>query len=271
MSVSNAYERANHERFDGTSSQYYDDNRPAPPEILTEILTRYINTPRPALVVDLGSGTGLSTRLWAEHADKVIGVEPGADMRQVAMNRTSAANVSYVAGMANATGLDAESADLVTASQSFHWMEPVSTLQEAARILRPGGLFAAIDCNWPPLIHPEAEQVYDAVHARAKQIGKERGLTTEVRHFPKDKHRDSIESSGHFSYVREILLHKHDMGNAARLMGVSRSQGDAATCLNAGVSDAELGLDVLEEVADRVIGSEPVPWLWSYFVRFGVK
>ena len=41
------------------------------------------------------------------------------------------------------------SADIVTCSQSFHWMEPEPTLAEIARILRPGGVFAAYDYDWP--------------------------------------------------------------------------------------------------------------------------
>lgn len=32
-----------------------------------------------------------------------------------------------------------------TVAQALHWMEPASTLAEVARILRPGGVFAAYD------------------------------------------------------------------------------------------------------------------------------
>ena len=41
-------------------------------------------------MVDLGSGTGLSTTIWAPLADRVVGIEPSADMRRQAAARTAA-------------------------------------------------------------------------------------------------------------------------------------------------------------------------------------
>src|SRR5690606_15398774 len=105
---------------------------------------------RPALVVDVGSGTGLSTRLWAGRADQVIGIEPGDDMRRQAEAQTAAPSVRYQPGYSTATGLPDACADIVTVSQALHWMEPEPTFAEMARILRPGGVFAAFDCDWPP-------------------------------------------------------------------------------------------------------------------------
>jgi predicted RNA methylase len=43
-------------------------------------------------VVDLGSGTGLSTGIWAAHAERVVGIEPLDEMRQVAEATTTAPN-----------------------------------------------------------------------------------------------------------------------------------------------------------------------------------
>jgi protein-L-isoaspartate O-methyltransferase len=43
-----------------------------------------VQAPTPALVVDLGSGTGLSTAVWAEQARRVIGLEPLAAFRREA-------------------------------------------------------------------------------------------------------------------------------------------------------------------------------------------
>ena len=46
-----------------------------PPPVLLDILTQLIDTPHHALVVDLGSGTGLSTMIWSAQAQHVIGIE----------------------------------------------------------------------------------------------------------------------------------------------------------------------------------------------------
>jgi predicted O-methyltransferase YrrM len=46
----------------------YDVHRPSPPEALLDVLSLLAQVERPKLVVDLGTGTGtgLSTRVWAE-------------------------------------------------------------------------------------------------------------------------------------------------------------------------------------------------------------
>ena len=63
----------------------YDQVRPTPPSALLDLLTQLIHMPHPTLVVDLGSGTGLSTAIWGERAERVIGIEPNTDMRQEAI------------------------------------------------------------------------------------------------------------------------------------------------------------------------------------------
>ena len=53
----------------------YDRYRPRPPLALLDVLCRYARVERPALVVDLGCGTGLSTRAWSGVAERAVGVE----------------------------------------------------------------------------------------------------------------------------------------------------------------------------------------------------
>jgi SAM-dependent methyltransferase len=121
-------------------AERYEAYRPRPPRALLELLPPLTGRQRLRLVVDLGSGTGLSTRFWADTADEAVGVEPQDAMRSYAEQVTQAANVRYVAGSSYETGLPDGSADLVTASQSFHWMRPAPTFAEVERVLRPGGV-----------------------------------------------------------------------------------------------------------------------------------
>src|SRR5437867_24681 len=58
----------------------YDRFRPRTPRALVDLLCRYALAGRPALVVDLGCGTGLSTRVWSDVAERVVGVEPNGAM-----------------------------------------------------------------------------------------------------------------------------------------------------------------------------------------------
>ncbi|GAB4203851.1 MAG: hypothetical protein OHK0022_28410 [Roseiflexaceae bacterium] len=272
--MSGAHHNANIERFSGIAA-LYDSYRPQPPAALPGILTQLAGVERPALVVDVGSGSGLSTRLWAAHAARVIGVEPGEDMRRQAEARNSelppGADVSYRAGSSSATGLPDGCADIVTISQALHWMEPGPTFAEVARILRPGGVFAAYDCDWPPTVHWQAEAAYMACAARAAALEAELGLDRQIRRWGKNGHLERIHASGVFRYVKEITLHSIEQGGAGRLVGLALSQGGIAGLLKHGVSEGAIGLDTLYEVASRTIGDQPRPWYFSYRVRIGVR
>src|SRR5215472_5054185 len=95
---------ANVERFMGFADTYA-KFRPTMPTVILEILTQLAHVPRPRLVVDIGSGTGLSTYIWADRAEKVIGVEPSDDMRRQAESQArNIPNVSFQQGLSSATG-----------------------------------------------------------------------------------------------------------------------------------------------------------------------
>jgi predicted O-methyltransferase YrrM len=57
-------------RLSGAFVARYNDLRPKPPEELFELLVSLAPSAPPALVVDLGAGTGISTALWAAYADR---------------------------------------------------------------------------------------------------------------------------------------------------------------------------------------------------------
>jgi SAM-dependent methyltransferase len=241
----------------------YDANRPSPPSALVDLLCLVTQVERPRLVVDLGSGTGLSTRVWAHRADEVVGVEASEEMRARAEEATVAPNVRFVQAFADASGLPDGAADIVTCSQSFHWMEPEPTLAEVARILRPGGVFAAYDHDWPPVVHWEVERAFDDMRNR---LGPHRAGTLR-----KEGHLELMEASRRFRFTREATLHSLERGSADRLVGMALSLGTLSVALEAGVSEEELGLANLRETAARVLGDNEVSWFMCYRVRLGVK
>jgi ubiquinone/menaquinone biosynthesis C-methylase UbiE len=250
----------------------YDRVRSMPPPVLLDLLTQLIDLPHPTLVVDMGSGTGLSTAIWGERAARVIGIEPNADMRKEATHKVEdypwAAHIEYREGVAHQTGLPDECADIVTAAQSFHWMEPTTTLAEVARILRPGGLFAAYDYDWPPTIHWELDQLVLAVTSRFMELMRERGLTHSLKIWSKNKSLDPLRESGHFRFTREVMLHSVELGDAARFLEMRQSSAFSGQFQ---FTDQEIGLDRLRQAALQYIGSEPIPWYFSYRVRIGIK
>jgi len=252
----------------------YDWARPTPPPALLELLTQLIGMPHPALVVDLGSGTGLSTAIWGERAELVIGIEPNADMRNTAVYKLEghpySTHIDYREGTGQRTGLPNESADIVTAAQSFHWMDPTSTLAEILRILRPGGLFAAYDYDWPPALNWELEQVYQEVDERFDELMQERGLTGNLPRWPKHSHLDRMRDSS-FRFARELFLHHIEQGDAARFLEMVRTNAYSQQFKLNTITEEEVGFDRLTRMAHLMLGSKAIPWYFSYRVRIGIK
>lgn len=217
-------------------------------------------------MVDFGSGTGLSTRAWAERADEVVGIEASPEMRDQAEQATTAENVRFVQAYAQATGLEDHVADIVTSSQSFHWMEPASTLAEAARILRPGGVFAAYDYDWPPVIHPDVEAAFGEMLKRVAEKREEGGRMR----YAKEGHLERIRESGHFRFTREVVLHSRERGSAGRIVGMALSLGPLTVLLDE-ASEEEMGLAQLKEVSERILGDRDVEIFLCYRARLGVK
>jgi SAM-dependent methyltransferase len=244
----------------------YDRFRPRPPRVLLEVLCRYAHVQRPGLVVDLGCGTGLSTRAWSGVAQRVVGIEPNPAMLAAS---EPAPGVEYREAYAHDTGLPAAGADIVTCSQSLHWMEPEPTFAEAARILRPGGVFTAYDYDWPPLVDPEVDEAFVAYQERRAELRARRGIQRGADRWPKHQHLERMRASGHFRLCREIVLHSVEEGNAERLVGFAHSIG-----LPAIASDEELERELrvaeLDAVARRVLGDATVPFVFGYRVRIGV-
>jgi SAM-dependent methyltransferase len=122
----------------GTVASSYERFRPGPPvEAVDWLLGSHVDR-----VVDLGAGTGALTRLLVEKADEVVAVEPDDRMRSVLVDEVP--GIRAVEGRGESIPLPDGSADAVLASSSWHWMEPVPTLNEVARVLVPGGVLGAL-------------------------------------------------------------------------------------------------------------------------------
>ncbi len=260
----------NIERFTGFAA-LYDQYRPAPPAILGSLLTEFSGMTTPGLIVDLGCGTGLSSRYWADQAREVVGIEPSADMRDQAIALTPAKNVSYREGLSDRTGLPDRCADIVSCSQALHWMEPQATFQEAARILRPGGIFSANDYDWPPTSGSwEADQAWTECAGRGRELEKKLNVSDGLKQWDKAGHLERMKASGCFRHTKEVVMHHTDTGNAERFVGLLLSQGYMMSLVKKGLTETDRGIDVLRAIARRTLGDELRPYYWSARVRVGV-
>lgn len=100
----------------------------------------------PITAADIGAGTGISSRLLAARGIKVIAIEPNPEMRNAGI-KDGTSSVEWQDGTAENTNLPAQSIDLVTCFQAFHWFTPEPSLSEFHRILKPQGKLAIVYNN----------------------------------------------------------------------------------------------------------------------------
>ena len=131
--------------FGGVAAEY-DRLRPSPaPDALRWLI------PDPCeQAVDLAAGTGLFTRALAARVPQVVAVEPDARMREVFALRT--AGIEVREGRGEVIPLPDASADLVTVSSAWHWLDPEVAPFEIARVLRDGGRLGVV---WSHLTHDD--------------------------------------------------------------------------------------------------------------------
>lgn len=97
----------------------------------------------PVELLDLAAGTGkLTESLLRLPGARVVAVEP--DPAMIAQLRTLLPATDSRTGTAEDIPLPDASVDAVLVGQAWHWFDPRLALPEVARVLRPGGVLAAL-------------------------------------------------------------------------------------------------------------------------------
>jgi SAM-dependent methyltransferase len=163
-----------------------------------DFLRDELNLQTDSVVADIGSGTGISSRLFVENGNTVFGVEPNDAMRAAGEKFLAGqGNFRAISGTAEATTLADGSVDLVIAAQAAHWFDLPSARAEALRILRRPA--------WAALIWNDRDAVGSEFARGYEQLLREFGIDYE-----KIRHRHGAEGTvapyfGHKAY-REARL-----------------------------------------------------------------
>ena len=101
-------------------------------------------------VLDVGTGTGAVARALARRQCAATGLDPSAELLATAarLAAAEALDVRFVQGVVEATGLPAESFDVVTAAVCWHWFDAERAAAEIRRVLVPGGRLVIVHFNW---------------------------------------------------------------------------------------------------------------------------
>jgi SAM-dependent methyltransferase len=121
--------------------------RPGYPLAMLQVLREECGLTPASAVADVGSGTGILTKVFLENGNVVYGVEPNAAMREAGEEYLRGyARFHSIEGAAESTTLANASVDFVVAGQAFHWFDIDAARAEFQRVLKPQG-WAAIVWN----------------------------------------------------------------------------------------------------------------------------
>lgn len=119
--------------------------RPGYPGEVTALLHECGGLIPGARVADIGSGTGIFSRLLLDAGAQVFAVEPNAEMREAAEATLGRDGLFHsIAASGEATTLPDHRMDLIVSAQAFHWLDRTQARCEFTRLLKPGGRIALI-------------------------------------------------------------------------------------------------------------------------------
>lgn len=125
----------------GAQASAYAEHRPDyPAEAIKWCLDPLESTP--LRVLDLAAGTGKLTAGVVALGHHVTAVEPDEQMLSELVRRNG--GVRALPGTAERIPVPGGTVDAVVVGQAFHWFDQTRALAEIARVLRPGGVLAAL-------------------------------------------------------------------------------------------------------------------------------
>jgi len=189
-------------------ADHYSLYRPGYPEAIIAFLEQAIGLRKDFKIADIGSGTGIFSKLLLGEGYSVNAVEPNEEMRTAAEETlTIYQGFRSIKGTAEKTTLADHSIDLITVAQAFHWFRPEETKMEFDRILKPSGRVLLI---WNIL---QSDTPFLKAYTELKEK-----YSQKIVH----AHRADLERIKEFFYPSPVLTHsfrKTQQLNASGLKG----------------------------------------------------
>lgn len=187
-------------RFLGRADDYA-AARPGYPAPLLPLLREKAGLEPGARVADVGSGTGILSRLLLRSGAVVYGVEPNSDMRAMA-EAVFTEEPLFVSldGSAEEMPFDDGGLDMIACGQSFHWFDREKAREEFSRTLHAVG--------WVLLLWNSLDESAGGVSEAVQQVLRE-AEGGELPELTKDHRRDLKSWYGSKTYETSVLKHNH--------------------------------------------------------------
>ncbi len=128
-----------HNRFSKRVESYI-KYRPSYPKDAVDFIVKEFGVTKKSVIADIGSGTGIFTKLLADYPETIYAVEPNLEMR-LACESSLCDSQAFISidGSAESTKLESNSVNLITVAQAFHWFDLEKAKREFIRILKSEG------------------------------------------------------------------------------------------------------------------------------------
>jgi SAM-dependent methyltransferase len=192
--------------------------------------------------LDLGAGTGLSSRALLRCASRVIAVDPAPEMLAAAFRHRS---VAYVCAVAERLPLADGCCDLVSIGSAFHWCEPGALVDELDRVTRDRAWLLVYDLEFAGF-----EESTQFIHWIRSDYW---------RRLPRCPHHAAFDAAKtpRFSVVKRETLVAHVPMTVERALAFFLSQASSINAVSAGHASAESLESQLRGGLQDHIGNRP--------------
>ena len=198
MAEKNPLDRRKDSQSFDTVAGLYDQYRPDYPQELVDSTIALSRLPQGGRILEIGSGTGKATRLFARRGYAIHCIEPGAHLAQVAAhNLQEYPQLSFEISRFEQAQEQSAAFDLVMSAQAFHWVSREIGFPKAARALKPSGSLALF-WNIHPGLHGQIATDLDEIYRKiTPELESPHAAIQETI----QEHRDEITRSACFGPV----------------------------------------------------------------------
>lgn len=182
-------------RFDGVAD-FYETYRPSyPQELVDHIITRS-GIPPGGQILEIGSGTGRATHLFAQRGFSLLCIEQGQNLINVAAQKLKPFQVEFVPVPFEAWDETQTGFDLAISAQAFHWIPKEIGYAKVARVLKKQGYLALFWNMYPDLEGDLAADLRQVYQAYAPELAGPNKYETRI-----SRHEQDVRESGFFDLL----------------------------------------------------------------------